>query len=675
MLAAELSWLVPIAGQALAALLLTVLLVRFDSAIPKSYSRQWIRSWIALASFHIAVALNLLLASSHAAAHPYRLILSVVAVSSLLFQAGFLLWGTWELATRRQVKLKEGKILLLCLLGAGVTAPLLLLAFPDEVRFQVTLPAAAQPLLVAGALVTSVVLLRRLRGIEPPFLVFNLSCLAWGAIELIHFAFSLSAISTGSTLAHAGVLAIAGVFVEVAAGMGMIISVLEDDREAALLAASQVEHIAYHDPLTGLPNRSLFFDRLVVALAQSNRHQYKLAVLFLDLDRFKQINDSLGHSTGDNLLKIAADRLRRCVREEDTVARFGGDEFVVLIHIIARAEDAGKIARKILDALGAPFQLGDRELVVSTSVGITVYPSDGADAETLVKNADTAMYRAKNLGGDNYQFYTAAMNSRALEMLELESGLRRAVKCNELSLYYQPLIDLRTGAISGNEALLRWNHPQLGVLLPERFLQTAEVSGLIIPIGNWVLREACRQAKFWQRQKGADLFVAVNLSARQFYQADLVEQVRAALEEARLQPKHLELEVTETNAMRDVTQTVRILNELKALGVRIAIDDFGTGYSSLSYLKEFPVDTLKLDQSFLRDLFSPQDSKLVSGVIALAHNMNFQVLAEGVETLGQLDFLRKNNCDRLQGFLFSRPLPAESFDRFWNNHKNFSMSA
>ncbi|HEY0787696.1 MAG TPA: EAL domain-containing protein, partial [Thermoanaerobaculia bacterium] len=416
-------------------------------------------------------------------------------------------------------------------------------------------------------------------------------------------------------------------------------------------------------------NRALFLDRLIVALAHASRHQHKVGILFLDLDRFKQINDSLGHTMGDHLLKGVAERIRAAVREEDTIARFGGDEFSLLIHILGRAEHAGKIARKILDALSAPFLLGTREIFVTGSVGIAVYPNDGLDAETLIRNADTAMYRAKHQGGDSYQFYTASMNSRALEMLELESGLRKALKADEFVLYYQPLIDISTGGVYGLEALLRWNHPDQGLVLPDQFIPAAEASGLIIPIGNWVIREACRQAKFWQRQKGTDLVVSVNLSARQFAQADLTAQVREALEESRLQPRLLELEITETSVMQDVDKTTRILRELKALGVRIAIDDFGTGYSSLSYLKEFPVDTLKLDRSFVRDLIAPQDAKIVSGVIAMAHSMSLQVMAEGVETLSQLDFLRANECDRLQGFLFSRPLPADSCDRYMANHK------
>ncbi|HXI13554.1 MAG TPA: EAL domain-containing protein [Thermoanaerobaculia bacterium] len=643
-------------GRALVALLITVLLVRFTRSVEKRYATPWIRSWAALSIFHVAALVSILIASTQPAAHLYRLGLSVAGSAGGLFHAGLMLWGAAELANRRPFKLKSRKLILLALAGIGITVPLFLLVFPDEIRFQLMLPDALHALVTAAVLVASCYLIRHARPQQSSaLLIFNLAFLAYATLQLAYGVTALIAISRNSAIPLATHFSVADLFMQLFTGLAMVIAILDDQRDAAVVAASQVEHIAYNDPLTGLPNRALFFDRLIVALSHAQRHQHKLAVLFLDMDRFKQINDSLGHSTGDALLKIAAERLRKCVREEDTVARFGGDEFVVLIQIIARAEDAGRIARKILDAMGAPFTLGERELVISTSVGITLFPPDGQDAETLVKNADTAMYRAKHLGGDNYQFYTAAMNSRALEMLELESGLRRAVKNNELVLYYQPLIDLHSGGIAGNEALIRWNHPEKGLLLPDKFIQMAEVSGLIIPIGNWVLREACRQAKFWQRQKGVDLFVSVNLSARQFYQSDLTEQVRSALE--------------------DVEQTVRILKELKVLGVRIAIDDFGTGYSSLAYLKEFPVDTLKLDQSFLRDLIAPQDAKLVSGVIALAHSMNLQVLAEGVETLGQLDFLRNNECDRLQGFLFSRPLQPEAFDKFWTHHKTFSKIA
>ncbi|MFA6955145.1 MAG: EAL domain-containing protein [Thermoanaerobaculia bacterium] len=438
----------------------------------------------------------------------------------------------------------------------------------------------------------------------------------------------------------------------------------ELDRRRALAAVAQAEELAYHDVLTGLPNRALFFDRLNVALAHAARHRHKLAVLFLDLDRFKNVNDSLGHTAGDEMIREASLRLNRCMRNEDTVARFGGDEFIILLRIVGRIEDAGRVAQKVLETISQPYRIGAREIVTTASVGIALYPADGTDAETLVRNADSAMYRAKEAGRDVSRFYAPAMNAYALEELELESDLRRALERKQLSLHYQPLIDVVEGRIFGLEALIRWEHPKLGLLTPDRFIPVAESTGLIVPIGNWVIREACRQIKEWHRLLGIELVVAVNLSPRQFEQPDLPGQVRAAVEAAGLRPRFLELEITESHAMADVGKSIRILRELKTLGVRLAIDDFGTGYSSLSYLRQFPVDTLKLDRSFVREITVPEDGAIARGIIAMAHSLSLRVLAEGVETLGQLEFLKEHACDRLQGYLFSRPLPAPAFEKF-----------
>jgi EAL domain-containing protein (putative c-di-GMP-specific phosphodiesterase class I) len=321
------------------------------------------------------------------------------------------------------------------------------------------------------------------------------------------------------------------------------------------------------------------------------------------------------------------------------------------------------VAQKILDALKTPITIDERDFVVTSSIGISIYPVDGTDGETLIRNADTAMYRAKDIGRNTYQYYAATMNHKALEALEVENGLRRALAQNEFLLYYQPLVDVRTGSVFGLEALIRWQHPELGLLRPDRFIPAAEQSGLIISIGRWVLREACKQAAEWQR-RGHKILMAVNLSGRQFQDPELTKQVREALEMAGLRPECLELEITEGYAMQDVEKAILTLRALKELGVRIAIDDFGTGYSCLSHLKHFPIDTLKLDRSFVRDLEAPEDAQIALGVIALAHSLKLKVIAEGVETISQLEFLKENSCDRLQGYLFSRPMPPANFDRF-----------
>ncbi len=430
-------------------------------------------------------------------------------------------------------------------------------------------------------------------------------------------------------------------------------------------AEEQIKSLAYHDVLTGLPNRLLFNDRLNVAVAQAHRQQQRLGILFLDLDRFKVINDSLGHSLGDRLLQAVAERLEAGVREGDTVARLGGDEFILLLPGIARADDIARVAEKILDSLRLPFRLEGRDLFVTASIGLSLYPEDGLDGETLVKNADIAMYRAKEQGRDNFQLYTQTMNERAVERLQLESSLRKALAHGELLLHYQPLLDLSTGRVHGVEALLRWEHPESGLVYPGEFMHLAEITSLILPIGVWTLRTACAQIKKWQEEGHPHLSVAVNLSARQFSQPEVVEHVKRALRETGLSARSLDLEITESHAMANAEATIHTLRELKALGVRISIDDFGIGYSSLSYLKRLPIDTLKIDQSFVRDITSdPDDAAIATAIIALAHTLKLRVVAEGVETQQQLEFLSTRQCDRMQGFLFSRPLAAADCGEF-----------
>jgi len=441
---------------------------------------------------------------------------------------------------------------------------------------------------------------------------------------------------------------------------GTVIDISERKR-----AEEQVKHLAFHDPLTNLPNRLLFNDRLTLAVAQAHRHNQRLAVLFLDLDRFKTINDSLGHSVGDELLRQVAERIQEHVREGDTVARLGGDEFTLLVPGITAEEDAAKIARKICEAIHDPFWIDGRELFVTTSVGVSVYPSDGHDSETLVRNADSAMYRAKEQGRDNYQLYTPAMNAKAVERLSLESRLRQAIANDELELHFQPFIDLRTAELLGAEALVRWRHPELGLIPPMDFIPIAELSGLIVPIGEWVLRTACAEARKWHQKGFPGLTVSVNLSSRQFQQTDLVSQVTHALDESGLDPDKLDLEITESNAMQNAEHSINTLWGLKKQGVRISMDDFGTGYSSLNYLKRFPIDRIKLDQSFVRDLPSDKDDAAIAmAVIAMGRSLELVVIAEGVETEEQLAFLKGHQCDQLQGYLLSRPLASEAFDRF-----------
>jgi diguanylate cyclase (GGDEF)-like protein len=390
----------------------------------------------------------------------------------------------------------------------------------------------------------------------------------------------------------------------------------------------------------------------------------KLAVLFLDLDGFKLINDSLGHTLGDRLLEVVAERIQGALREGDTVARLGGDEFTLLLPGVSRAEDAPKVAEKVLETLRQPIPIDGRELYVTGSVGISLYPDDGGDPETLVRNADAAMYRAKDRGRDTYQLYAPAMNATAVERLALESSLRKALAQGALRLHYQPLLDLTTGGVYGVEALLRWERPGHGLVLPDEFIPLAELTGLIIPIGPWVWRTACAQVKQWHDSGYRDLRLAVNLSARQFQQPDVAAQVTRALEETAFPPTHLDLEITESYAMQNPEAAIQTLRELKAVGVGLSIDDFGVGYSSLSYLKRLPIDTLKIDRSFVRDITTdPDDAAIVTAVIAMARTLKLMVVAEGVETEEQRAFLAAQGCDRAQGFLWSRAVQPDECEK------------
>jgi diguanylate cyclase (GGDEF)-like protein/PAS domain S-box-containing protein len=435
-------------------------------------------------------------------------------------------------------------------------------------------------------------------------------------------------------------------------------------------AEARIHYLAYYDGLTGLPNRHLLLDRMQLAIAQAARDRNHIAVLFLGLDGFKAINDSLGHSVGDLVLKEAAARLDRHVRKGDTLARIGGDEFVVVIRALRNPPDAAKVAQTLQGSLRDPVVVGTRELFVTASVGISVFPDDGMDAETMLKNADTALDRAKKDGRDSFRLYDASMNAEAMEKLRLEHGLRRALDRDELVTYYQPILDLATGRIHGVEALLRWRHAERGLVLPRQFIHLAETTGIVRAIGPWGLRMACAQAKAWQDAGHAGLGMAVNLSARQLQSMNLVAEVTRALEASGLPASSLELEITESSAMDNPEATIRALAALKALGVRVSVDDFGIGYSSLSQLQRLPIDTLKIDQSFVRDITTdPGDAAIAAAVISLGHTLKLKVVAEGVETEAQLAFLAAQGCDRVQGFHLAKAVPPEECEAFLRAHR------
>jgi diguanylate cyclase (GGDEF)-like protein len=440
--------------------------------------------------------------------------------------------------------------------------------------------------------------------------------------------------------------------------------------------ATRVEYLAYHDGLTGLPNRRLFSKFLGQSISQARRHHWPLAVLFLDLDRFKHINDTLGHDAGDELLKEVATRLKACLRDSDTVARLGGDEFVVLLPELSEEKYVATVAQKILSTLARPFILVGQEFRVTASMGISIYPQDGLDEQTLTKNADIAMYQAKGDGKNKIRFYSEKLHASSLERLSLESGLRHALERNEFQLHYQAKRDTRSGRITGMEALLRWQHPDLGTVAPMQFIPLAEETGLIVPIGRWVLETACRQNVAWQSQGLPRLIVAVNLAPRQFFDEHLLADLTAVLAATGMDAALLELEVAESLLMRDTGKTLGILRGIKALGIRIAVDDFGIGYAALSTLRRFPLDTVKIDRSFIRDGGSvAADRDLTEAIIAMGKALSLTVVAQGVETKEQADFFRDNACDEFQGFYLSKPVPAEQVAQLLRSQPETAKSA
>ncbi|QEK12855.1 EAL domain-containing protein [Crassaminicella thermophila] len=425
-----------------------------------------------------------------------------------------------------------------------------------------------------------------------------------------------------------------------------------------------IQYMTYYDSLTDLPNREFFRKQLKLILSHARRNKEKVAVMVFGLDRFKNINDTLGHNVGDKLLRQVGESLKKCVGEEDIISRIGGSEFTILLPEVRKGKNPAEIAQKILNCIKKSWVIDENEFYMTASIGIAYYPDDGMDELTLIKNADIAMHRAKEKGGNDYQFYTSSMDEKLIEKLSLDKDLHNAIKNEELLVYYQPKVDIYTGKIVGMEALVRWKHSQKGMISPAVFIPLAEVNGCIIHIGEWVLKTACRQNKLWQESGYEPVTVAVNISARQFQQPNFVDMVRNVLDETGLEPKYLELEITESIAVEDIEYTIGILKKLKEMNIQISLDDFGTGYSSLSYLKQFAIDNLKIDQSFIKDIIeNKNDAAIASTIIAMAQNLNLNVIAEGVETKEQLEFLKKQNCDYAQGYFFSPPVTSIEFEK------------
>jgi diguanylate cyclase (GGDEF)-like protein len=647
--------------QAAGALITAAIFGGFYRAYRKGFLREWALSWSALCVALAAAAGGVIASRGSSLDNPFRIGLAAVTGAAGYLQVAWLLFGSTELVGRHPYSLRERRFLLGLAAVVGASLVAVHATDPDGEIVRFLFRNGLRGVFVGFAfflaashvwLAPGVRALGR-RIVVGAFVLFGISQFQLVAMEML-------ASPLMSRTAY-NVFVGFGEFVLIfAMGLGVVIWLLEEQHAEAKANAAQVEQLALHDPLTGLPNRKLFLDHLNIAIPQARRSRSKLAVLFVDLDRFKLVNDSLGHAIGDKLLQVVASRLRAVLRESDTVARMGGDEFTVLAPLVQTVEDAIAVARKVRESVKEVIAIDGRELFVTASVGIGIFPDDGGDAVTLLKNADAAMYRAKAQGADFFQLYTAEMNSHAIEQLALESALRRGVEHLEFLLHYQPIVRTADGAVCTMEAMLRWKHPVLGLVRPEQFIKLAESTGMIVPIGDWALEAACRQLAEWRAEGFADLHVAVNLSNRQLQQDCLAETVRTVLERYDLPASALELEIGETSASQSKADAVEQLSQLKTLGVGISIDDFGTGYSSLASLRTFPVDTLKIDTSFTRNLVrDANDTAIAVAVIALARSLGLRVIAEGVEHPTQLEFLNAQGCEFWQGYLCSAPMEVK----------------
>jgi diguanylate cyclase (GGDEF)-like protein len=632
----------------------------------RPFLRHWTWSWIALAVQAGAGAGAFVLAQSRPITDPARIGLALVVGIAGYQQIAWLLLGTAELASGRALPRRTTRwiIAVVTLVGA-----VLVLAYSWDasrsqllftLRISVRRVAATVAFVVGGLFISRAPRIARGVGRRVVMLAF----LGLGA-QQVHFLVMTAMPAVRARYAvYVSSLAFVDVVIYVALAMGLVIWLLEEERQATMDAAARIEQIAYHDSLTGLPNRQLFLSQLGMALHHARRNGTQCAVLFLDLDRFKIVNDSLGHAAGDAVLQTVAKRIHMTIRGEDSVTRLGGDEFAVLGTQIFGLEDAVQLAERIIASVKRPIIVDGQELFVTTSLGMSLFPADATDPETLLKMADTAMYRAKSKGRDVVERYKPEAGLAPLEQLGLESNLQRALEFDELLLYYQPIVQSHTGLVTGVEALLRWNHPTRGLLSPSDFIPLAEATGAIVPIGEWVLRTACRQVQLWRARGQSQLRAAVNLSVRQLQHPDLVACVERILEETGLPADSLELEITESIAMRSSGRAVDNLRALKALRVRVSIDDLGKGYSSLSALRLFPIDSLKIDRSFVRGVpDNKDDCAIAASLITLGVALGVNVIAEGIERPEQLAFFIEQECAEWQGYLLVPPGTAEECER------------
>jgi diguanylate cyclase (GGDEF)-like protein len=649
-------------AQALGAFALAFALVAFHRLYQRPYLLAWAWSWWACCAWLVADSLSVDLAAHMPATAAARLAASLISVVAGYWQAAWLLLGSYEAMAERPLSRSFRRVTLAllfllaagCVLSTAYTSP--------EIRLLVRV--GLRELLLGAAFLTAAWAVRSSRAHLSSGLGRRLMAgafLLYGLHQLHYLVIVAAQTAHLGSMAYAAYLGPFDFLLQALTGIGMVTWLLEDERQRVLAAADRIEHLAYHDPLTDLPNRSLLVQHLRKALAQAEARRERLAVLFLDLDRFKVVNESLGNRQGDELLKAFAERLRRNLRSTDLLARVAADEIAVLLPSIESEATVARVAEKLLAVTRLPFSLQGREVYLTASLGVSRYPEDGADAETLLKRAEIAMVRVKETSRDAYQLYTPGMDSHSLEQLSLDAELRRELTRRQggLTLYYQPIVDSKRRRIAGAEALLRWRHPTRGLMTPGEFLWLAETSGLTNVLDLWVLRTACREVEEWRREGVDDLLLAVNLSPRSFQQPDLLQRVQEVLTDTGFPPSSLELEITETLAMQNAEATLAVLRGLKELGVRIAIDDFGTGYSSLSYLTTFPIDTLKLDRSFVHTIGKARGSEEVAAaVISLAASLEIGLIAEGVEDQQQWHWLQGLGCEQFQGYFFSPPRPA-----------------
>jgi diguanylate cyclase (GGDEF)-like protein len=646
--------------EAAGALLTAAIFGGLYQAYGKPFLREWALSWMALCIAGAAAAGVELVPHSLGFAVPLRLGLAALAGAAAYTQAVWLLFGSGQIVGGYTHTSRERNLLIGSAGVVGAAMTLVHATDPNGQSIRFLFQAGLRGVVVGLAFTFSAVQVWLTRGVRAiGRRTLTTALIVFGISQFRFLALGIFTDSVTANSAYNIPMGFAEFLLIFAVGVGVVIWLLEERQSEANANAAQAEKFALNDPLTGLPNRKTFLDHLDMGISQARRGRHKLAVLFVDLDRFKLVNDSLGHAVGDTVLQVVAARLRAALRETDAVARMGGDEFTVLAPVIHTVEDAISVARKILESVKEVITVEGRELFVTASVGIGMYPDDGIDSNTLLKNADAAMYRAKAQGADSFQLYTAEMNAHAMEQLALESALRRSVESFEFVMHYQPIVRTSDGAICSMEAMLRWKHPTLGLVRPEQFIRLAESTGLIVPIGEWALMTACKQLAAWRAEGFSDLRVAVNLSIRQLQQGGLVDYICSCLDATGLPASALEIEINETSASESGADAVRQLAELKNLGVGVSIDDFGTGYSSLSSLRTFPVDALKIDTTFTGNLVrDDNDTAIAVAVIALAHSLGLAVIAEGVEHPAQLEFLDAHRCEYWQGYLCSAPVDA-----------------